>query len=142
MRYRYGFAALLLALAGCGDNVVLVSGRVTLDQKPLANAKVVFQPEAEKDKQIVGPGSIGTTDADGRFTLQLMNGNAKGAIVGKHKVSISAYKVEGDAGKPAHLTGFGTPLVPARYNAQTTLTFEVSRGGNSNANFDLKSDPD
>jgi hypothetical protein len=139
-RVRLGLVGLLLvAVAGCGANVAPVSGRVTLDKKPLANARVVFQP-ASTDKE-PGPGSVGMTDAEGKYSLQLMTGNGQGALVGKHKVSITAYNEIADEGKPAHQKGFGTPLVGPEYNAQTKLTFDVARGGNTNANFDLPSAP-
>jgi hypothetical protein len=112
---------------------------VTLDDKPLANATVVFQPDS-KDKN-PGPGSAGKTDAQGQFVLQVMTGNAKGAIVGKHKVSITAY----EGGKEVPSSGsdavFRKALVPLKYNAQTELTFEVPSGGSTQADFDLKSGP-
>jgi hypothetical protein len=130
---------LIFVAVGCGPAVVPVTGRVTLDAKPLPNAKVVFMPEM--DRKEPGPGSIGTTDADGRFTLHLLTGTTNGAIVGKHKISISAYNEVAEEGKPAHMKGFGTPLVPSHYNAQTKLTFDVPAGGTSTADFDLKSEP-
>jgi hypothetical protein len=139
VRYRLSLLGLLVVAAGCGDNFAPVSGRITLAKKPLPNAKVVFQPAStEKDP---GPGSIGTTDADGRYTLQLMTGKGNGALIGKHKVSITAYNEVAEEGKPAHLKGFGTPLVGPEYNTETKLTFEVSRGGNTNADFDVPNSP-
>jgi hypothetical protein len=134
-RFRLGLVGLLVAAAGCGDNIAPVSGRITQDKKPLANAKVVFQPASEAKEP--GPGSIGTTDAEGRYTLQLMTGRGNGAVIGMHKVSITAYNEIADEGKPAHQKGFGTPLVPPEYNAQTKLTFDVPRGGSTSADFDV-----
>ncbi len=94
MRFSIFLAGLTLLCTGCGDNVAPVSGRVTLDQKPLANATVIFSPLSDQFNP--GPGSRGKTDANGEFTLQLMNKDVKGAMIGKHKVSITAY--EGDDG--------------------------------------------
>jgi hypothetical protein len=127
---------LALAVVGCGGaRVAPVSGRVTLDSKALANAMIVFQPSAN-DKN-PGPGSSAKTDQDGKFTLQLMTGDGPGAIVGKHKVSITAY--EGDDTVPSSGSDikFRKALLPDEYNASTKLTFDVPPGGAANANFDL-----
>jgi hypothetical protein len=131
-------SALLFAAAGCGGaNTAPVSGRVTLDGHPLANATIVFQPLSEERNP--GPGSAGKTDTTGRFTLQLMTGNTPGAILGKHKVSITAY--EGGNAIPSSGSNavFRKALVPHKYNVQTELTFEVSPGGTTTADFDLVS---
>ena len=141
MRSCIFVAALALVSTGCGDNVVPVSGRVTLDKKPLANATVIFSPVS--DQFNAGPGSRGKTDANGDFTLHLMSKEVPGAVIGKHKVSITAY--EGDDGtvqSSGSDMAFRKRLVPAKYNAKTTLTFDVLPGGNKNANFDLASDAD
>ena len=140
MRFSVLLAGSVLFMAGCGDNIVQVSGRVTLDDKPLEHATVIFAPDSDQFNP--GPSSHGKTDADGKYTLKLMSKDVRGAVIGKHKVSITAYKTADSAGLPAHHQGFGTPLVPPEYNAQTKLTFDVLPGGNTNANFDLKSAPD
>ena len=45
-----------------------VSGRVTLDDQPLANAVVLFEPITGNTNP--GMGSVGRTDSDGRFVLR------------------------------------------------------------------------
>ena len=59
---------LACALSGCGGGasyeLVPVSGRVTLDGQPLANARVSFQPA--RDQSDPGPGASGVTDAEGK----------------------------------------------------------------------------
>jgi hypothetical protein len=131
-------AAGLVFLAGCGgSNVAPVSGTVTLNQKPLAHATVVFQPTGGGDP---GPGSTGTTDATGRYELKVMTTGAPGARVGKHTVAITAYAGEGDeqsSAPPAPGKEFRKALVPEEYNAKTKLTFDVPAGGTAAANFDL-----
>src|SRR5262245_1428215 len=92
--------ALLLALplaAGCSRSggVASVSGRVTLDDKPLANVHVSFQPIAAGANRYPGGGSYAITDADGRFTLRLVEGERPGAFVGKHRVEFTA-RIESD----------------------------------------------
>jgi hypothetical protein len=126
-------AALALAAVGCGGvTYAPVSGRVTLDDAPLANANVVFEPVSSEKNP--GPASIGTTDAQGNYSLQLMQGQNLGARVGKHKVSIVAYEGGSEM-------GFRKLLVPERYNSKTILTFEVPEEGTTTANFALKSLP-
>jgi hypothetical protein len=134
---------LALTLIGCGpaSNVTVapVSGVVTMDGKPLANARIGFQPElTPTDAQSAASDAFGVTDAEGRYELELVLGG-KGASVGKNRVSISTYHGEAD---PA--TGQGKVLaqetVPAKYRgAATTLSFTVPAEGSDAANFELKS---
>jgi hypothetical protein len=140
MRLRLFVLILLLAAAGCGPKVAPVSGKVTFDDKPLVNATVIFMPDS--DQMNPGPGSKAKTDQDGQFSLELMSGDTKGALVGKHKVSITAY--EGDDKIPSSGPDmvFRKLLVPERYNGRTELTFDVPSGGSTSANFDLVRDPD
>ncbi len=85
MRSLFIVVAIGLLAVGCGrNNVAPVSGRITLDGKPLMRATIVFQPDSE-DKN-PGPGAVGKTDMEGRYRLTLMTGKTEGAIIGKHKV--------------------------------------------------------
>ena len=132
---------LLLAIfaflhTGCGGGpkVVPVSGRVTLDGKPLANATIQFVPVAESDEKPLPSSSIGTTDADGSYSLVLnTNGNTKGAVVGKHKVIITLGAQGGAEGtKPVY-----HKQLPERYNRKTELECDVPADGREDANFNL-----
>lgn len=76
------FGLLSTALIGCGNSdVVAVSGTATYKNKPLANHIIHFTPAT-------GRPSIGTTDAQGNFTLSY-NNDVKGAVRGKHVVSVA-----------------------------------------------------
>jgi len=136
-------ALLALTACGCGDSknfgTAPVSGRVTMDGKPLADARVGFQPEftAAGGNQ-AGSDAFGVTDAEGRYSLELVLGG-QGATVGKNRVSISTYHGVED---PA--TGQGKVLaeetVPEKYRGRTsTLWFVVPPAGTSEANLDLTS---
>lgn len=124
-------AVLAVPIAGCskGNQPPLgsVTGTVTLDGKPLANADVTFQP--------VGPGraAMATTDDQGRYEMTYLN-DVKGALVGSTVVMITTAKSGSDDGK--------TPAVPERlpkrYHKESTLKVEVAEGSNT-FNFDLKS---
>ena len=140
MRLRIFMIVGLLAIVGCGPNVAPVSGKITMDDKPLVNATVIFTPESEEKNP--GPGSNGKTDANGNYTLQLNTGGVKGAIIGKHSVRITAY--EGDDNEipssGSDMKVFRKLLVPDKYNSHTELKIDVPSGGTTTANFELKSD--
>jgi hypothetical protein len=132
-------AALLVFAAGCGEaRIVPVSGRVTLGGRPVANAMVIFQPFSKERNP--GPGSQGKTDGDGRFTLQLMTGARKGALVGPHKVSITAYEGDVVPSSGSDMV-FRKRVIPSEYNVNSKLTFIVPAGGTTEANFDLPAPP-
>jgi hypothetical protein len=124
--------AVLLA-AGCGPGgpeIAHVSGRVTMDGKPLANATVVFIPEN-------GRPAGAQTNSDGKYVLEFTEGR-RGAIPGKNTIRISTLR---DADRDAN--GKAIPAspetIPAKYNAASTLEFTVEPRKRNVANFDLKS---
>jgi hypothetical protein len=133
--------------AGCGSGpgfkLAPVSGRVTMNGKPLANAFVQFQPLGNDP----GPGSSAVTDSDGRYTLQVASQqySGAGAVVGTHRVSIGSHQntqvpSTAEAGSQDGYIPKGGVLerIPARYNQNSELRFEVPPGGTTEANFDLK----
>jgi hypothetical protein len=138
---------LISALAGCGDGAryVSVSGKVTMNQQPLANATVTFQPIASEGMDAKAFGSFALTDAEGNFTLEVSSPTPmKGAAVGKHIVRIGTKpstinNTDSDAVNPG---GKGAPKlaidpIPTRYNSESQLKFDVPAGGTTAANFDL-----
>jgi hypothetical protein len=137
-RSLLGLAIVLALGCGCSKRLAPVSGKVTLNGKALAGATVTFLPVAEEGAIEAGNSSLGKTDTEGRFTLQTTRGE-NGARVGKHRVSISllAPQVGEDDSRPPR---GGWPLgnkVPARYNADTTLTIDVLPAGTDKADFPL-----
>jgi hypothetical protein len=138
MRWRVLVGLAVMVGLGCGGEsyrLAPVSGRVTVNGKPLANATVTFQPIGSAGHD-PGPGSYGRTDADGNYTLRVVEDKRNGAVVGNHRVSIStqgggrAKAVDDDMEIPRE-------TLPARYNAESTLAFTVPREGASNADFPL-----
>src|SRR5262245_49769541 len=130
----------LLVLAGCSSSKIApVSGRVTLDGKPLAGVHVSFQPIGRPGEMNPGGGSYAITDAEGQFKLLLVEGEQPGAFVGKHRVEITARSEPIPAN--VDLAKRPTPkvFVPAKYSRNSELTFEVPPGGTAAANFELKS---
>lgn len=136
---------LLLAVAaiGCAElpyEVAKVSGRVTLDGEPLGNASVRFHPQASASGgALVGPGSIGQTDADGYYELMTYKGE-DGAVVGSHKVSVSTYAGElVDPDNSDEVRVVSEERIPMRYRGRSVLTFEVLASQSNTADFKLTS---
>ena len=120
----------LLALAGCGPDgqgAVPVSGRVTLDGKPLANLQITFQPLAQ-DASGFGPGSFARTDADGQFAMRKVWPDAPGAVPGAHRVTMDF-----DQDPPSK-----SLVLPEDFR-NGTAEFVVPAEGTSAANFEFNS---
>jgi hypothetical protein len=132
---RHAPVVLLAVILGCGTGTpktVPVSGKVTLDTQPLANADVSFFPtNVEKGKMAVE--ASGKTDAEGNYSLKLNKGGTPGVPPGNYKVRVSVFD-RGEGTRPPR----GQLILP-KYNRETTLTFEVPAGGTQSANFDLSS---
>ena len=104
-------AAGLVAAAGCGGRgFAEVTGTVLVDGKPLLGAFVTFTPEAPDAVR-----SVGSTNAEGRYRV-IRPGGKVGAMIGKNRVSVTG----GDAGR----------ALPPKFNTQTTLQCDVTRGAN------------
>ncbi len=135
---------LLLQPLGCGAvsyKLAPVSGHVTMDNKPLANASVAFYPTTGSEQ----PAAKGRTDEEGNYKLETFarGRDEDGAVVGESRVEISinaqnaGRKIDpGGKGKARSVNG---DLVPARYNSQTTLKFTVPPEGTEQADFPLTS---
>ena len=142
MRVRWLVGIVLLAACGCtGKKLAPVSGVVKLNGKPLAHATVSFVPVEKDAKSTEAPlASSGKTNENGEYKLETLGGQT-GALVGKHKVSISLLAPDAGErdGRPAR-RGAIADSVPARYNTATTLEFDVTADGTTRADFlDLKS---
>jgi len=126
--------AAMLCLTGCSDSPpksakrVQVSGKVTLDSKPLTIGTITFDP---------GGGDQPTA-------LDILDGSYEGrAPIGKVAVRLSAIKkismkekmkMEG----PGYDQLVEVNMLPSRYNSESTITREVDPSGENKFNFDLK----
>ena len=75
---------LVFYVAGCGPagpDVVEVSGRITKGGRPVSNVVVQFYPDK-------GRPSAARTDDDGHYELEFSEDIPKGAMPGKHRVSL------------------------------------------------------
>lgn len=128
----------LLLFAGCGQHdgyaelgLVEVSGTVTLDGNPLANAKVNFEGD---DKRT----ATGTTDAAGKYAL-MYDSQTRGTTPGPKIVRITTVEV-GEGGGAAEGAAVAKEILPARFNQKSELKADVS-ASNKTLNFELKSAP-
>ena len=127
-----------LFFTGCGSNAhktVPVSGTVTKDGKGLANAKVLFQPET-KPGATASDSSLGMTDSNGSYTLKTTSGK-DGAVWGKHVVRITTGETAPtQEGQPVKVLKPET--IPAKYNLNSQLKFDVPLEGTNAANFTIE----
>ena len=119
-------------IVGClrNDGLVTapVTGKVTYKGKPLPNGTIMFVPSE-------GPAATGEIGSDG--TYRLSTGSIDGAVLGSHKVSITALADIGGA-LPEQRNPTPPSLLPAKYLSHETsgLTAEVKKGKNE-VIFDL-----
>lgn len=110
--------------SGCGGGVsdmpelASVSGKVTLDGEPVVGILVLFKPDS-------GRAAIGTTDAEGKYTLEYLHEEV-GTKVGPSTVSFEW---------PIGASG---PPIPAMYGPGSKEKVEVVAGKNNVFDFDLK----
>jgi len=138
-RFRYAalglsFLTLFLLSAGCGPSgpeIASVSGRVTMDGKPLANATVVFIPEN-------GRPAGASTDENGNYELNFSQGR-RGAIPGKNTIRITTQRDPTPGDETVKSIPGSKETVPLRYNSASELEFTVEPKKKNIANFDLTS---
>ena len=110
-----------------------VSGRVTLDEAPLAKGWIMFSPAGGAGTQVGGEVS------DGAYAIA----KAQGPVPGSYVVMITAGgTLDGDPDDPAKRPTAkdrlkATDPVPNRYNTRTTLKAEVKAGGPNTLDFPL-----
>jgi hypothetical protein len=124
----------IFIFAGCGSSgpeIAYVSGRVTMDGKPLPNASIVFIPEN-------GRPAGARTDKDGKYVLNF-NETRQGAMPGQNTVRITTQREaeQDENGKTVLPASIET--VPAKYNTNSTLSFTVEPKKKNVADFNLKS---
>ena len=111
--------AFLLSLTGCGGgDLGSVTGTITLDEAPLSDALVMFNPIEG------GRPSAARTDTAGKYEL-VYNRDKKGAEFGEHIVEITTgdeLVQDDDTVKTI------AEKVPKKYNFDSELTATVKKG--------------
>lgn len=103
----------ILLLTGCGGvRLYPVEGTVTYNDKPVADAGIMFHPKSG------GPVGEAVTDTDGKFVIRCMN--KPGLPAGEYNVTVIKQKTTGLAISPDGLSTAGTVkiewLVPEKYS--------------------------
>lgn len=115
----------MCSLSGCGGSsdqpdLGSVSGVVTLDGKPVVGVNVVFKPD-------IGRAAAANTDAEGKFTLQYLDG-VDGCKLGPNTVSFDW--------PPGATSAVG---IPTKYTDSAQFKFDIKAGSNT---CDLKMESD
>ncbi|WP_148618899.1 carboxypeptidase-like regulatory domain-containing protein [Mariniblastus fucicola] len=131
---------------GCSDGEearLPVSGTVTLDGQPLADAKVTLMP---KDNRRV---ANAITDETGRFDSATTFSSGDGALIGEHYVAITPKtpppmpgdEVSSPGGAEPGKKGKYVAPIPAKYGKpkESGLEVEVARGSDNDFVFELES---
>lgn len=131
----------MLGALGCGaanPPTNQVTGTVTLDGKPVADANVQFMPV-----DIEATSAFGKTDASGVYTLRTF-GESDGAMPGKFKVSVKkTEQVQQGVQKDGEHVGepilVDKNVLPEKYmtKASTPLEFEVKANDDNVYNIEL-----
>jgi len=118
---------------GCSKqaNIVPVSGRVTLDGQPLADVAINFGPQSGSLDSAFA--AYGKTDAQGRYSLRLVDDKRPGASVGKNRVTLNESLPGGESDGAAPRLAFKLPAT-AR---DGTLQFDVPATGTDAADFEF-----
>jgi hypothetical protein len=151
VRRLLSLLALALVLAGCGEDklgpLVPVSGKVTLDGKPLTLALVTFIPDSSKGNKVEA-NVFAVVDANGEYKLVTTTRDRasprQGASAGWYRVKITPAmptqptSLATSTGKLA-APAFKLSPVPAKYQDPSTssLVVEVSESAPPGA-YDFK----
>jgi hypothetical protein len=104
----------LVSVVGCSDGRparVNVSGRVTIDGKPLPLGNLKFVPVGARP-------SSGSINGEGQFTLGCYEDD-DGVVTGLHQIQVSSYEVVGEK------VNRHAPIKYANYT-MSGITFEVT----------------
>ncbi|MEN6493383.1 MAG: hypothetical protein ABFD16_03750 [Thermoguttaceae bacterium] len=111
--------------AGSGQDLHGVTGKVTFDNEPVKEGRILFRAVDGDQRAFSGP------IENGLYKLE--------ARPGKMRVEITASRIvpgKFDTSNPGEKVPIGEMYIPARYNSKTELTAEVKPGSNT-ADFPL-----
>ena len=125
-------ALVMVASLGCGGpklDFAEVSGKVTLNAKPLAGVMVRFYPISDKKEQL--PPASALTDEWGEFALVHDGKRAGKRLVGPTKVVVSRPSRDLLAAAGRANPADPGPVIPLRYTVvmDSPITVEVKPGG-------------
>jgi hypothetical protein len=140
MKKYFSFLLLLALCIGCEEkspyNVVLVTGNVLVDGKPMERVNVTFSPVVSGEGHAAG----GVTDAAGKFKLTTGGLKVgKGAVPGKYNILFTAENV----GALSDGTPYIIPALPQKYNDPKISGIEpviVKKNGKNEFQFELSAE--
>ena len=143
------FTVLVSMVIGCGEKLYKITGKVTLDDKPIQGGYIRFVPTVE------GHGSIATgiTKEDGTYVIQTVTGkHGGGTTAGEYVITFSKLESKWD-GQSYYISDFTTgermkdtrsvETLPTLYTRPNTSPFTVTVGPKekNEFNFELNSKP-
>jgi len=130
----------VLILCGCGGSggpvTVTVKGSVSLDGKPVSSGQIIFNDVAGNEKAYAG------VIKDGAFSFPSTVGQKKVSISSPQEIAGSSTIVGGTPGDPVSAENPAPQIlesIPPKYNESTTLTADVTSGGENEFPFELTS---
>jgi hypothetical protein len=135
------FAAFVLPAGGCGGSGpprAAIHGRVTIADQPLAGGQIVFIPISPT----TGP-TVSAAIVNGEYKLD----RRKGPVVGLNRVEVRGDRPLGFPvdDEQAFAQRGGAPLppdpVPATYNTNSQLSFDVKSGEDNVYNVPIPAQP-
>lgn len=125
---EFSFIVVLLAVVvGCNKSVA-ITGKVTFDGAPIAEGNIIFLSVDGHEQDAAG------NIIDGRYTISMPPG--------KKRVEIFAMRIvkgKFDESNPGEKVPLREAYIPAKYNTQSKLTFEVT-GDSAEKDFKLTGD--
>ncbi len=128
-RFAFGLLVVGLLLAGCGggDGLVSVSGQVTWQDQPIEDGEIRFL--------MSGASTEAGLIRAGRYAARIPAGKGIVQIFGFQETDSKQFLVDVTGDPEAHMK---VNYVPAKYNEQTSLEFEVT-GSTTQLDFHLGS---
>lgn len=128
---------ILSTAVGCGsrDSLPSVRGTVTLNGKPLPNARVSFYP-------VKGRAALGVTDKAGRYQLQTSN-DVHGVEEGEYRVTITTERPSTPGKGPDAESVPGSPeLLPPSYSSlESSEIIRRVEAGKNRFDFSIELEP-
>jgi len=127
--------------SGTGDNLPreAITGTVMLDGQPLAGGVIQFTAPREGGTTGGAGDTGGSPISNGQFSID----REHGLVPGHYRVTINASggAVAAKPAEPGRPNRKELPkeLIPAKYNAESTLTADVKKGGPNDFKFELQS---
>lgn len=121
----FTLSLLVLCSVGCGEKIppiVEAHGVVKINGQPAGNLSLQFHPVNSQGNIV--PGSLATSDAQGKFVLKT-TGDANGAVIGKHRVTVWDNNLSEDDGTKPGSRPRKANRIPSQYLDAGTTPIEI-----------------